>query len=281
MHRAEHEVAGHGCLDRDVRSFPVADLADKQRVWVAAQNRPEAGGKRQARPCVYVDLHDPFDLVLDRVLDRHQDGVVVVKQPKPGVQRGGLAEACRAAHEDGAIGLGERPGERLGVLGRNAEIGKLADMRRAVEDSQHYLLAMGRWQHRDAEVNRLAAKRDRHATILRSAALDDIKVTHDLEARRDRLHDLGRRCVDAPRHSVDSCANGHLILPGLKMNIRSVLLDRPLQHAVDKLDSRRTIGRGPNVGKPSPLSLGLLLDLRVVAVFVSGAMHPGDDGLDR
>ena len=66
----EHEVAGQGRLDGDLRRLLVADLADHDLVGVVAQDRAQPAREGQALLLVDRDLRDAAELVLDRVLDR-------------------------------------------------------------------------------------------------------------------------------------------------------------------------------------------------------------------
>ncbi len=63
-------MAGQGRLDPDPGGLGVPDLADHDHVGVGTEHRAQPGGEVEPRFRVDVDLVDPLDLVLDRVLDR-------------------------------------------------------------------------------------------------------------------------------------------------------------------------------------------------------------------
>src|SRR5216117_29872 len=60
--RVEHQVAGQGRLDRDLRRLPVAHLTDHDDVGVVPQDGPQRGGEREADLRVHGDLRDPVHL---------------------------------------------------------------------------------------------------------------------------------------------------------------------------------------------------------------------------
>ena len=59
-------------MDGNFGRFQIADFADEDDVGVLPQNRPQAGGERDADFVVDRDLNDAVDLILDRVLGRDQ-----------------------------------------------------------------------------------------------------------------------------------------------------------------------------------------------------------------
>jgi hypothetical protein len=72
VHGRQHHVAGDRGAERDLRGLGVADLADHDDVRILAQDRAQRAGERLLRLLVDVHLVDAGELVLDRVLDRHQ-----------------------------------------------------------------------------------------------------------------------------------------------------------------------------------------------------------------
>ena len=69
MKGGQDHVAGEGGFDGDDRSLFVADLSDQDDVGIGAEDRLQGRGKGQAGFDVELDLVDPFELQLDRVLD--------------------------------------------------------------------------------------------------------------------------------------------------------------------------------------------------------------------
>ena len=79
VHGRENEVSRHAGLHCGAGGLLVADLADQEHVGVAAQDRAQAAGEGEAALGRDLDLVDAPDLVLDRVLDRHQHASRVVQ----------------------------------------------------------------------------------------------------------------------------------------------------------------------------------------------------------
>ena len=101
----QHQVPGQRSLDRDLRGLVVADLADHDDVRVLAQDRAQGLGEVEVDLGVDLGLADAGQLVLDRVLDRHDVAAAGVQPAQRRVQRGGLARAGGAGHQDDAVRL--------------------------------------------------------------------------------------------------------------------------------------------------------------------------------
>src|SRR5262245_24695616 len=67
-----------------------------------------------------------------------------------------------------------------------AELRQVELQRFLVEDSENRLLAEDRRQGRDAEVDLAVVVAELDAAVLRQAALRDVEIRHDLDAREDR-----------------------------------------------------------------------------------------------
>ncbi len=64
-------------------------------------------------------------------------------------------------------------------------------------------------------------------TILGSSAFGCVHVSHDLDARNDRLLDVARNRHDPLQFAVDSIADSHLRLKRLEVDIASAGIDGP------------------------------------------------------
>jgi hypothetical protein len=82
----------------------VANFADENDVRILAQDAAQARGEGQADLGAHLNLADAFDLVLDGVFDRDDVLVRRVHALQRGVERGGLAGARGARHQDDAVG---------------------------------------------------------------------------------------------------------------------------------------------------------------------------------
>ena len=76
------------------------------------------------------------------------------------------------------------------------------------------------------------------AAVLRQAALRDVHVRHDFEARDDGAlqHAQLRRHGDFVQNAVDAVANAQIVLERLDVNVRGALVDRFADDLVDELD---------------------------------------------
>ena len=92
-------------LHGDLRGLEVADFADHDDVRVLAQDRAQPARERHLDARVDLRLADAVDVVLDRVLDRHDVARAVVDAIERGVQRRRLAGAGRAGDEQDAVRL--------------------------------------------------------------------------------------------------------------------------------------------------------------------------------
>ncbi|CAB4879527.1 unannotated protein [freshwater metagenome] len=122
MQRREDHVSGKCGLDRDLRRLAVADLTDHDDVGIRTHHRSQTVGEGQACSRIDLNLRDPLDLVLDRVLDRDDVLLDRVQHRHAGVQRRRLARAGRSRCEDRPIGPRDRSAERLPVVLKEAEL---------------------------------------------------------------------------------------------------------------------------------------------------------------
>jgi hypothetical protein len=78
VQRREQEVAGERRLDGDPARLDVPDLTHHDDVGVLAQERLQRGGERHPDLVADLDLVDPVEVVLHRVLRRHDVDVLVL-----------------------------------------------------------------------------------------------------------------------------------------------------------------------------------------------------------
>ena len=91
MNSREYEVAGQGRLNRDLRGFGVANLADHDLVRVVTQDRTQTTIEGESLLLVDGNLSNAVQLVLDRILDRHDLVFFVPDLIQRGVERRRLA----------------------------------------------------------------------------------------------------------------------------------------------------------------------------------------------
>jgi hypothetical protein len=114
------------------------------------------------------------------------------------------------------VRLAERLREALERLREHAELLELDHDLALVEDAHDDLLAVGGGQRGDAQVDRLARDLERDAAVLRDAALGDVEVGEDLDARDDGGTALDGTGGGLLEHAVDAVADPHLVLAGSK-----------------------------------------------------------------
>ena len=155
------------------------------------RKRAQRGGEVEADLVLDLDLVDPGQVELHRVLGGHDVGVGLVERGDRGVERVGLARSGGARDQHDAVGLGDRALEALERVRLEAQLGHVQHELRLVEQPQHDLLAPEGGQRGDAEVHVAAAvldlEADLDAAVLGQALLRDVQLGHDLDARGERV----------------------------------------------------------------------------------------------
>ena len=103
MQSGEHQVTGQARLYRDLCGLQIADFPDQHHVWVLAQDRAQPTREGHLDFGIHLGLADAVDVVLDRILDRHDVLRVIAQSLERGVQRGGLARARRTGHQKDTV----------------------------------------------------------------------------------------------------------------------------------------------------------------------------------
>ncbi len=230
-------------LDRGPRRLPVADLAHEDHVRVHAEERLERPREPEPDLPVDLDLRDPGERVLDRVLGRQDVHIGRVDLVERGVERRRLPRARGPAAEDHAVGLTRRPPEGVEVLLREAhgvEPERDALLREEAEDAA---LAVARGARRDAEVyvRRLArVVLELDLPVLREPPLVDLHGRrHDLEPRDERLVRLTGKPHALGEVAVHAVADPHVPLARLDVDVARATPVGVLDEVVRELDDRR------------------------------------------
>ena len=92
------------------------------------------------------------------------------------------------------------------------------------------------------------------AAVLRHAALGDVELRHDLEARDERRLELQRRLHDFLQRAVDAVAHAQLVLEALEVDVRRAALHGVGEDRVDELDDRRVIHLRRRAPRPTSSS---------------------------
>ena len=240
--RREHQVAGEGRPDGDLRRLQVPDLTNHHDVGVLAQERAQARG--EGEPLLLVDLHlaDAADGVFDRVLDGEDVLLGRVDLRHGGVERGGLSRAGGPGDQDDAVVVVQVLPDHLEVLLLEPDLVEAVQLGGLVEQSHDDPLTGAGGDRADPDVDLSVADAQRGAAVLGEAALRDVHLAHDLDAADDRVLDaLGDR-VHVIEDAVDPEAHLHPVGVGLEVDVRGAELERLEQDGVHQLDDRRLVG---------------------------------------
>ena len=236
MESAEDEVASQGSLDGDLGRLVVADLADHDDVRVLADDGAQAVGEGQPDLGPDLDLADALDLVLDRVLNG-QD--ISGRRPdllKRGIKRGGFARAGRPGRQDDAVRDADHPSEPLQSVRAHPQLFQAEHRCPFVQDTHDSPLAVDGGNDGDAHVHTAPGDDDADAAVLGQAALGDIHLAENFEARdQGGVHPLGRT-HDVAQHPVHPVADLDLALVRLHMDVAGPVSDGLGEDQVDHLD---------------------------------------------
>ena len=131
-------------------------------------------------------------------------------------------------------------GQHAVVEAEPAQIVEIA--RRAVEQAHDDAFAVERGQRGNAQIHFAAQDLDLDAAILRQAALGDVQLGHQLQARNDGGLQLARRRLLVEQHAIHAEADAELFLERLDVDVAGALLDGVGDHGVHQADDRRFAG---------------------------------------
>ncbi len=130
------------------------------------------------------------------------------------------------------------------IFAGETELREIAQQHFGIEDAHDDLLAEGRRQARDAQLDLLAARRARlDASVLRLALLGHVEPAEDLQAAGHRRHHRRRNLIDLVQHAVDAKADVAAFAPRLQVDVARALFERVLQQPVDDADHVLIVGR--------------------------------------
>ncbi len=274
MDGREHQVSGERALHRDVRGLGVADLADHDHVRILAQDRAQRAGEGHADLLVGVHLVHGLDVVLDRILDRHQVAVHALDLVERGVERGGLAAPGGSRDQHHAVGLVDRALEGFERRALEPEVRGVARERLLVEQTQHHLLAERGGERRDADVHLAVGEVHGEAAVLRQQPHRDVEVGEHLDARNDRHLQVLGRLHHLVEHAVDAVAHHQPLAQGLDVDVARARLDRLGQHQVHEPHHRRVLdllAQGREVHVLADLAAGEVEGAEDLAQVLAGA----------
>src|SRR5262249_37170033 len=153
-------------------------------------------------------------LVLNGVLDGDDLERLVLDLVEGAVQRGALAGAGRAGHQDDAVRQVDELLEGLVAVLEHADVGEGEDHASLVEQTHDDALAVGHRDDGHANINLAVLYAHLDASVLRQPLLGDVQVGHDLQTADDgRLEavDLRRQRLDLEQ-AVDAVADAQAAL---------------------------------------------------------------------
>src|SRR5690606_2572745 len=193
----------------------------------------------------------------DGVLGGHDVDLRGVDLGQCRVERGRLTGARGAGDQHHAVRVHDRRHEVALRFRLHAELLEVERQVALVEDTEHDLLAEDHGQGRDTEVDDLVLQLELDAAVLRDAALGDVQVREDLDARGQRCLHLERRLHDLLEHAVDSVADPDLLFVWLDVDVGSAAHHGVGQDAVDELDDGRVVDLRLERGEADFFFLGL------------------------
>ena len=182
VQRAEDQMPGQRCLNRNASGVLVTYFADQDRVRVLSQQTAQHRGERESDLLVGLELIDSLKLELDRIFDRADVRLDRVDRVERGVQRRALAAAGWAGDECDAVRLLQLELKLLVDIAAEAELLQRKIDRLIVEHTDHDLLAELSRQRADTEVDRVLLHHHMDASVLRKPTLADVERRHDLDA---------------------------------------------------------------------------------------------------
>ncbi len=128
------------------------------------------------------------------------------------------------------------------------ELVELLAHRLFVQHAEHGVFAVDRRHDGDAEVDGAPVVAHAETAVLRHAALGDVELAHDLDARDDGgMMLLGDGLHGLLQHAVNTVLDDHRVVAGLDVNIAGAPLQRGKDRGVDQADDGADVG----VGRPS------------------------------
>src|SRR5206468_10639409 len=107
---------------------------------------------------------------------------------------------------------------------------------------QDYALTVERGQGRDPQVDLTAQHAELDTAVLGQAALGDVELGHELDARDQRCLKIAGRRVNVVQDAIDAIAHPQLFLKWLDVDVRGALFQSPSDPGIDQAEDRRLAG---------------------------------------
>ena len=110
-----------------------------------------------------------------------------------------------------------------------------------VQKAQHRALAMGAGQGADAHVHGAGADAQRNAPVLGQAALGDVQLSHDFQARDERRMQRPVGLHHFTQIAIDPKAHHRMALEGFDMDIAGAVARRLREQGIEHADDGRVV----------------------------------------
>ena len=242
-------MTGRRGLHRDAGRLLVADLADEDHVGVAAQNRSQAACEREAGGRIDLDLGGAVHLILDGILDRHQDATGFVEQIERRVEGRGLAAPGRSCREQNAVRLLGELAERVERFRRHPQLVESDRSSAPIEQAEDDRLPVEGRDGRDPEVELALFEAHADPPILGRPALGDVQLREQLDARDHGGLKPLRWAGQLAQHAVHAEAGGEPLPRRLQMNVRGTGVMSFTDQEVHEPDDGRLVREVAGVGE--------------------------------
>ena len=202
-------MARQGSLGGVLGGFQVPDFTDQNHVRVMSQYRPKAGGKGQTHLRMDLDLIDPFELVLDRILGRDDLDVLGFDLAERAVKGRRFSRPSRTGHKHDSVRHANELLELLINLFRHSDPPEGELQVRFVQDPHDDTFAVKHRDDRNTNIDLPTRDSQFDSAVLGDPFLGDVHLGHDLQPTDDRRSELVhfRRGRLTLQNAVDAMAD--------------------------------------------------------------------------
>ena len=236
-------MARQGSLGGVLGGFQVPDFTDQNHVGVVSQNRPKASGKGQTHLRMDLDLIDPFELVLDRILGRDDLDVLGLDLAERAVKGRRFSRPRRTGHKHDSVRHANELLELLINLFRHSDPPEGELQVRFVQDPHDDTFAVKHRDDRNTNIDLPTRDSQFDSAVLGDPFLGDVHLGHDLQPTDDRRSELVhfRRGRLTLQNAVDSVTDFQARFLGFDVDVASPGLDRFGENLVDQTHDRRLL----------------------------------------
>ena len=182
MQGAQDEVAGERRLHSHIGRLLVTNLTHHHDVRVLTQNLTQCACEGEPDLGLGLDLVNPEQLVLNRVLNGHNIFRDLIQTVQRAIQRRRFATTRGPRDENHPKWPCERLPHGRHRLLLEAQLFKIERQRAFIQHTHHDLFAVITGKNGRTEVDLAALILNPEAPVLRKAVLRDVKVRHNLDA---------------------------------------------------------------------------------------------------